>query len=112
MKIISETRFMVVGKAEPTKSKDGKSTFWRIACMQNGLATNVSAPQEVYDAIPSGIVDAVFTTSYDDKYENFRIDGIVKILTVNGVIFDAPKSDVSKSDGEPGNDKSGKTPAK
>lgn len=107
MKIISETRFLVVGKAEPTKSQDGRSTYWRIACMQNGQATNVSVPQEIYDVIPSGIVDAIFITSYDDRYNSFRIDDIVKVLSVNGISPDAPKPD-----GGSGNDKSGKVPAK
>lgn len=104
MKIISDTRFMVVGKAEPTKSQDGRSTYYRIACMQNGQATNVSVPEEIYSSLPSGIVDAVFVTSFDDKYNSFRIDGIVQILSVNGIAPDAPKSDAPKSDN--------KTPAK
>lgn len=110
MKIISTTRFMVVGKAEPTKSQDGRSTYYRVACMQNGQATNVSVPEEIYNMLPFGIVDAVFDTSYDDKYNSFRIDGIVQILSVNGIAPDAPKPDAVKSDGAKSD--SGKSPAK
>ena len=87
MKISSETRFIVVGKAEPTKSQDGRSTYYRVACMQEGQATNVSVSEEIYDAIPSGIVDARFTTSYDDKYQSFRIDSLIEIISVNGVAY-------------------------
>lgn len=92
MKILSETKFMVVGKAEPTRSLDGKSTYYRVACMQNGQATNVSVSEDIYNAIPSGIVDARFNTSYDDKYQSFRIDSIVEIISVNGAKPDARSS--------------------
>lgn len=63
MKIISETSFLVVGKANPTLSQDGKSTYYKIACLQNGQATNVSVSEEIYNEIPDGMVDAVFSTS-------------------------------------------------
>lgn len=87
MKISSETRFTVVGKAEPTKSQDGKSTYYRVACMQEGQATNVSVSEEIYHSIPAGIVDARFITSYDDKYQSFRIDALVEIISVNGAAY-------------------------
>ena len=106
MKISSETRFIVVGKAEPTKSQDGKSTYYRVACMQEGQATNVSVSEEIYDAIPSGIVDARFTTSYDDKYQSFRIDALIEIISVNGVAYG------TAPDAKPDNKASGSTPDK
>ena len=84
MKIMNETRMTVVGKAEPTISQDGKSTYYRLACMQNGQATNLSVSKDVYDAIPEGLVDVRFITSYDDKYNSFRIS----IETVNGRPFE------------------------
>ena len=84
MKIFSKTNLTVVAKAEPTTSQDGKSTYYRVACLQNGQATNMLVPEEVYNAIPSGFVDALFNTSYDDKYTSFRIDSIAEIISVNG----------------------------
>ena len=94
MKIQNETKATVVGKAEPTLSQDGKNTYYRIACMQNGQATNLMVPQEVYDAIPDGMVEVQFATSYDDRYNNFRVECLLSILTVNGRPFEksAPTS--------------------
>lgn len=85
MKIVNQTTFTVVAKAEPTRSQDGKTLYYRIACLQNGQACNVSVSEEIYDMIPAGIVEAKFNTSYDDKYQSFRIDSIVEIISVNGV---------------------------
>lgn len=84
MKVFNTTRLTVVGKADPTKSRDGQSTFYRIAVMQNGQATNLSVSEDVYDAIPAGIVEADFRTAYDDKYNSFRCEELIQILTVNG----------------------------
>lgn len=92
MKIISRTSLTVVAKADPTTSQDGKNTYYRVACLQNGQATNMLVPEAVYDAIPSGFVDAVFNTSYDDKYQSFRIDSIAEIISVNGAKPDAKPS--------------------
>lgn len=88
MKIQNETKVTVVGKAEPTQSQDGRNTYYRIACMQNGQATNLMVPQEVYDSIPDGLVDVQFATSFDDRYNNFRVERLLAILTVNGRPFE------------------------
>lgn len=84
MKIYSRTKITVVGKAEPTHSGDGKSTYYRVAVMQNGQATNLMVSELVYNAIPDGMVDVVFLTSYDDKYQSFRVDDLVETISVNG----------------------------
>ena len=84
MKILSETKLTVVGKPEPTLSQDGRNTYYKIAALQNGQACNLSVSEDVYNAIPAGYVDAMFRTSYDDKYNSFRIDTIVSIDLVNG----------------------------
>lgn len=88
MKIKNETKVTVVGKAEPTLSGDGKNTYYRIACMQDGQATNLMVPQEVYDSIPDGMVEVRFATSYDDRYNSFRVERLLEILTVNGRPFE------------------------
>lgn len=94
MKIYSETKITVVGKAEPTTSTDGKNTYYRVAVMQNGQATNLMVSEDVYNAIPDGLVDVLFYTSYDDKYDSFRVDGLLQIVSVNGRPFEksAPAS--------------------
>ncbi len=88
MKIMNETKLTVVGKAEPTLSQDRKVTYYRVACMQNGQATNLMVSEDVYDAIPDGLVDVVFLTSYDDRYNSFRVDRLISILSVNGRPFE------------------------
>lgn len=88
MRIMNETKVTVVGKAEPTKSQDQKNTYYRVACMQNGQATNLSVTEEVYDAIPDGLVEVQFLTSYDDKYNSFRVDRLLSIVSVNGRPFE------------------------
>ena len=97
MKILCETKLTVVGKAEPTTSQDGKNTYYRIACMQNGQATNLMVPQEVYASVPDGMVEVQFATSYDDRYQSFRVERLLAILTVNGRPFE--KSAPAPADG-------------
>lgn len=88
MKIQNTTKVTVVGKAEPTKSQDGKNTYYRVAVMQNGQATNLMVSEDVYNSIPDGLVDVEFRTSYDDNYKSFRVDGLISILSVNGRPFE------------------------
>lgn len=85
MKIFNETTLTIVGKAEPTKSQDGKNTYYRVACLQNGQATNLSVSEDIYHTIPAGIVEAKFETSYDDKYQSYRIERLLQIISENGV---------------------------
>lgn len=91
MRILSETKITVVGKAEPTMSQDGKNTYYRVAVMQNGQATNLMVSEDVYDSIPSGLVDVVFATAFDDRYNSFRVDRLLQIVSVNGQPFDKAK---------------------
>lgn len=88
MKIYNETKITVVGKAEPTTSTDGKNTYYRVAVMQNGQATNLMVSKDVYNAIPDGLVEVRFCTSYDDKYQSFRVDSLLQIVSVNGRPFE------------------------
>ncbi len=97
MKIFNETKLVVVGKAEPNLGQDGKTLFYRIACMQNGQATNLSTTKEVYEAIPEGMVEIIFSTAFDDKYGSLKADRIISILSVNGRPFE--KSAPSSADG-------------
>lgn len=84
MKIYGETKITVVGKAEPTHSQDGKNTYYRVAAMQNGQATNLPVSEDIYNSIPDGLVDVVLSTFYDDTYKSFRADRLLQIVSVNG----------------------------
>lgn len=84
MKILNTTKLAVVGKAEPTQSRDGNNTYYRVACLQNGQACNLSVSEEVYFAIPSGFVEVEFETSYDDKYQSYKVERLLQVITVNG----------------------------
>lgn len=88
MKIMNETKLTVVGKAEPTTSQDGKNTYYRVAVMQNGQATNLMVSEDVYNSIPDGLVEVQFLTSYDDRYNSFRVDRLLSIVSVNGRPFE------------------------
>lgn len=92
MKIFNETKLTVVGKAAPTQSQDGRNTYYRIAVMQNGQATNLMVPQEAYDSIPDGLVNVLFLTAYDDRYNSFRVDRLLSIESVNGRPFEKSAS--------------------
>lgn len=100
MKILSTTKITVVGKAEPTKSQDGKNTYYRVAVMQNGQATNLMVSEDVYNAIPDGLVEVEFLTSYDDKYSSFRVDRLIGILNVNGRPFEKTAPAPEKAGGK------------
>lgn len=84
MKILNTTQITVVGKAEPTQSRDGNNTYYKIACLQNGQACNLSVSEEVYYAIPNGFVEVELETSYDDKYQSFKVERLLQIISVNG----------------------------
>lgn len=92
MKLMNETTLMVIAKTEPTMSKDGQNTYYKVACLQNGQATNLSVSQDVYDSIPDGMVEAKFQTSYDDKYNSFKIERVIQIISVNGSRPDAKQA--------------------
>lgn len=88
MRIYNETKITVVGKADPTHSQDGKNTYFRVAVMQNGQATNLSVSEDIYNSIPDGLVEVVLSTVYDDTYKSFRADRLLQVVTVNGRPYD------------------------
>lgn len=96
MKIYSETKITVVGKAEPTQSADGKNTYYRVAVMQNGQATNLMVSEEVYSSIPDGLAEVVFLTAFDDRYNSLRVDKLLSVLSVNGQPFNKPAEKAAK----------------
>lgn len=90
MKILNETKVMVIAKAEPTVSRDGQNTYYKIAVIQNKQACNLSVSRDVYDSLPNDMCEVTLATSYDDQYKSFRVDGIAEIHSINGVKQDKP----------------------
>lgn len=89
MKIYNETKIIVVGKAQPTTSQDGKTTYYRVAVMQNGQATNLMVSEDVYNTIPdNALVEVRLFTAFDDRYSSFRVEKLLEIITVNGRPFE------------------------
>lgn len=99
MKVYNETKLTIVGKAEPGLGQDGKTFFYKVACMQNFQATNLSVTKEAYDLIPDGMVEGVFSTVWDDKYGSLKIDNLISILTVNGRPFEKTPATPGKTAG-------------
>lgn len=99
MKIYNETKIMVVGKAEPTNSADGRNTYYRVAVMQNGQATNLMVSEDVYNAIPDGLIDVRLLTAFDDRYNSFRVEKLLEIMTVNGRPFEKATATPEKAAG-------------
>lgn len=99
MKIYNETKITVVGKAEPTTSQDGKNTYYRVAVMQNGQATNLMVSEDVYNSIPDGLVEVQLLTAFDDRYNSFRVEKLIGILTVNGRPFEKAAATPEKAAG-------------
>lgn len=99
MKIQNITKITVVGKAEPTSSADGKSTYYRVAVMQNGQATNLMVTEDIYNTIPDGLVDVELLTAYDDRYNSFRVEKLLAILSVNGRPFEKAAATPEKAAG-------------
>lgn len=99
MKIQNVTKITVVGKAEPTLSNDGKNTYYRVAVMQNGQATNLMVTEDIYNTIPDGMVEVELLTAYDDRYQSFKVDKLLSILTVNGRPFEKAPATPEKTSG-------------
>lgn len=111
MKLLTQVTLSVMAKTEPTRSQDGKTLYYRLACLQNGQATNLSCTtDEVYNAVPDGFVEARFNALYDDEYGTLKIDSIDEIIYVNGVAYGAAP-DV-KPDVKPDTKTSGSSPDK
>lgn len=99
MKIYNETKLTIVGKAEPGLGQDGKTLFYKVACMQNMQATNLSITKEAYEAIPDGMVEGVFVTVWDDKYGSLKIDRLSSIQMINGRPFEKAAATPEKAAG-------------
>lgn len=74
MVITSNANVLVISRNE-TPSRDGKSTYYNLAVMQNGQAGNISCTEEVYDRAVE-MKETEVSLTYNDEYKSLRIVGI------------------------------------
>ncbi len=74
MTITANARVLVISKNE-TPSRDGKTTYYNLAVMQNGQAGNISCTEEVYDRAVE-MKETEINLTYNDEYKSLRIIGI------------------------------------
>ena len=75
MKLAMKSEMMVLAKCDPTKSRDGQSTYYKLTVMQGQEAGQISCPEEVYNSIKTG-EKAVFNLEYNSEYKSLRLLGI------------------------------------
>lgn len=75
MKITMKAEMHILAKCEPTKSRDGQSTYYKLTVMQGQEAGQISCPEDVYNSIKSG-EKAVFNLEYNSEYKSLRLLGI------------------------------------
>ena len=76
MKIVNTTKLVVLRKTETQGIKDPNKTFYGLVVMQDEDAGSINCPKEVYDMAEEGKT-STFITEYNQKYESFKIIGIV-----------------------------------
>lgn len=70
-----KSELMVLAKCEPTKSKDGQSTYYKLTVMQGQEAGQVNCPESVYLSVSVG-KSAVFNMEYNSEYKSLKLLGI------------------------------------
>lgn len=76
MKIYGQTKAKVLSKAEPTKSRDGQSTYYKLGIQVGSECGMVSVNADIYDFV---LTDNpyIFETVYDDQYKSFRFNRLL-----------------------------------
>ncbi len=74
MTITANAKVLVISKNE-TPSRDGKTTYYNLAVMQNGQAGNISCTEEVYDRAVE-MKETEINLTYNDEYKSLRIIGV------------------------------------
>ncbi len=73
MTITANAKVLVISKNK-TPSRDGKTTYYNLAVMQNGQAGNISCTEEVYDRVAE-MKETEINLTYNDEYKSLRITG-------------------------------------
>lgn len=74
MKIVSSCKMEIMNKGTET-SKDGKTTYYRLAVLQGMEAGKLGCSEDVYNHVRKG-EEYIFRTEYNDEYKSFRITGV------------------------------------
>ena len=72
MKLQFETKVMVLAKCDPTKSKDGQTTYYKATVMQGQEAGQLSVSEEIYNSLEVGKV-ATVVCEYNDAYKSLKV---------------------------------------
>lgn len=75
MKIQSTAKLQVIAKGEPTKSMDGKSTYYKITVLQGAEAGQLSVSEELYRLLNIG-ESVMLILEYNDAYKSLRVVSI------------------------------------
>ncbi|MDE7321783.1 MAG: hypothetical protein K2N73_03475 [Lachnospiraceae bacterium] len=78
MKLALTTELQILAKCEPTKSKDGQSTYYKLTVLQGAEAGQVNCPEAVYNTVKAGD-KAVFNMEYNSEYKSLRLLGIAQM---------------------------------
>ena len=74
MKLQLRTKLQILAKCEPTKSSDGKTTYYKATVMQGQEAGQVSVDEDTYRQLEVG-KESSFLCEYRDDYKSFKILG-------------------------------------
>lgn len=77
MKLQSTAKLRVIAKGEPTKSMDGRSTYYKVTVMQGAEAGQLSVSEELYNLLTADITKEVpLIVEYNDQYKSLRVVNI------------------------------------
>lgn len=92
MKLQVKTKMMILAKCEPTKSADGKSTYYKATVMQGQEAGQISVSEDIYNSLTVGKEES-FVCEYRDDYKSFKILNFDYTATAPHIATTAPKAD-------------------
>lgn len=75
MKIQSTAKLQVIAKGEPTKSLDGKSTYYKVTVLQGAEAGQLSVSEDLYNLLRVGETTSL-VLEYNDTYKSLKVVNI------------------------------------
>ena len=75
MKIQSSAKLQVIAKGDPTKSLDGKNTYYNITVLQGAEAGQLSVSEDIYNILKIG-EQVSLVLEYNDQYKSLKVTGI------------------------------------
>lgn len=92
MKLQVKTKLKILAKCEPTKSADGKSTYYKATVMQGQEAGQVSVSEDIYNSLTVDKEES-FVCEYRDDFKTFKILDFDYTATTPHSATTAPKGD-------------------